>query len=115
MEREEFTPAQLETELAATPPAGMSTATVVVPATQSVEVVAADYVQCDFCKCKLTTKGHVYEISDTARDFRDGKENHRKEIAKLQEQISTLNGEISKKDAQIRELTPNTPNRNKFL
>lgn len=96
----DFTPEQLETA------AGTGTPVEVVvsnaPATPA--VVAADYTQCDFCKCKLTPTGHVYEISDTARDFRDAKETHRKEITKLNEEISRLNSEISQRDAKLREV-----------
>ncbi len=99
-------PEQLLTETPPVTPVVQETRTTVIPSPSNVEVVAADYVKCDFCDCKLTTRGHVYEISDKARDFRDGKENHRKEINRLNEQISALNHEISVRDAKIRELMP---------
>lgn len=110
---EEFTPEQLATATGtATPPVTEVRETVITPAA---EVVAADYVQCDFCKCKLTTRGHVYEISDEARSFRDGNENHRKEIKKLDEEISRLNSEISQLNAKLREVANLTSQRKKFL
>lgn len=73
--------------------------TPVVPA----EIVAADYVLCDFCKCKLTPRGHVYEISDTAREQRDEKEKHAKQIAKLDEEISRLKSELSEANRKFSE------------
>lgn len=110
----EFTPDQLQTEVVTPPITPVITETVVVPQQPEV-VIAADYLMCDFCKCMLTTKGHVYEISDTARDFRDGKETHRKAIAQLNETIAELQREKSKLESQLRELAPKSSNRNKFL
>jgi hypothetical protein len=95
----EFTPEQLNTELNNTP-----TEVVVVPPAENA-VVAADYVQCGFCKCNLTPKGHVYEISDTARAYSDANEEHRKQVKKLTEEISRLNNEVSIRDAKLREVT----------
>jgi hypothetical protein len=97
----EFTPAQLNTELNNTP---TPESVVVVNPAPGTAVVAADYVTCDFCKCKLTPTGHVYEISETSRDFRDGKETHRKDIAKKDEEISRLNAEIATLSAKLREV-----------
>lgn len=93
----EFTPEQLETGNA---PAEI--VAVVPPVAEA--IVAADYVQCGFCKCNLTPKGHVYEISDTARGYSDANEEHRKEIKKLNEEVTRLNTVIAERDAKLREI-----------
>lgn len=59
------------------------------------------YLQCDFCECKLTKTGEVYAVSEKARDFRDGNEKHRKEVAKLEEQIQQLTSQLTTKDAEL--------------
>lgn len=59
------------------------------------------YVECDFCHCKLTRNGEVYNVSQDARDYRDQKEKHVKAVAKLDEEIIALRSDIAKKDAEI--------------
>jgi hypothetical protein len=45
--------------------------------------IAPRYIRCDMCKCDLTPTGQVYNVSDEARDFRDSKEKHLKQIETL--------------------------------
>jgi hypothetical protein len=59
------------------------------------------YIECGFCHCKVTKKGHVYEISQDARDFRDHKEDFLKQRKALEDQIADLQKTISAKDAEI--------------
>jgi hypothetical protein len=74
-------------------------------------VAGSGYLQCDFCDCKLTKTGEVYQVSDKARDFRDDKEKHAKQITKLDEEIVALRSQITAKDAEIATLkgTPSVP------
>lgn len=62
------------------------------------------YLECDFCHCKLTKTGEVYNISEQAREYRDEKEKHAKAVAKLDEEISNLRATITAKDAEIAQL-----------
>lgn len=75
------------------------------PTPAAVPVVARQpgtgYLQCDFCDCKLTKTGEVYEVSEKARSFRDDKEKHGKAVEKLNEQITELQRQITAKDAEI--------------
>ena len=75
------------------------------------------YLECDFCHCMLTKTGEVYKLSDIAREYRDEKEKHSKQIAKLDEEAAKLREEITKKDAEIAQLksSPETRSREKFL
>lgn len=66
------------------------------------------YLECDFCHCKLTKTGEVYQVSEEARTFRDEGEKHRKQIAKLDEEITELRRQITAKDAEIAALKPST-------
>jgi hypothetical protein len=59
------------------------------------------YLECDFCHCKLTKTGEVYNLSEQARDFRDQKEKSEKALAKLEERITDLQSQIAAKDAEI--------------
>jgi len=88
------------------------------PAPLPPRVAGSGYLECDFCHCKLTKLGEVYQVSDIARDFRDGKEKHAKQIAKLDEEITALRSQITAKDAEIARLkgSPgNSPAKQKFL
>ena len=62
------------------------------------------YLECDFCRCKLTKTGEVYSISEQARVYRDEKEKHLKQVEKLDEEIDALRAEITAKDAEIAQL-----------
>lgn len=62
------------------------------------------YVKCDFCECKLTKHGQVYEVSEKAIVYRDEKETHRKAILKLDEDNASLRSQIAAKDADIAQL-----------
>lgn len=70
------------------------------------------YTVCEFCECKVTRTGEVYSMSEKARAYRDANESHRKEIARLNEQIENLQREISAKQAEISALK-GTPSRSK--
>jgi len=56
---------------------------------------------CKFCKCELAQSGDYIQLSDTAREFRDEKESHRKTKESLETTIGDLNKKISEKDAEI--------------
>ena len=71
------------------------------------------YFICDFCKCKITKKGHVLEVSPEARDFRDQKEENRKQVSKLDETITELRAQITAKDAEIATLKNSQPEKRK--
>jgi len=71
------------------------------PPTPPARQPGTGYLQCDFCDCKLTKTGEVYEVSEKARNFRDDKENHRKAIAKQDEEITNLRAQLTAKDAEI--------------
>ena len=60
-----------------------------------------EYIACEFCQCKLTRTGEVYSLSDTAREYRDAKENHRKEIARLNEDTENLRRTLTAKEAEL--------------
>lgn len=87
------------------------------PAPAAPRVAGSGYLQCDFCDCKLTKTGEVYQVSDKARDFRDDKEKHAKAIAKLDEEITSLRAQLTAKDAEIAALkgSPAQPGKSKFL
>jgi hypothetical protein len=59
------------------------------------------YVKCDFCECRLTKRGQVYEVSEKAIVYRDEKETHRKAVIKLDEEIAALRTQLAAKDAEI--------------
>jgi hypothetical protein len=59
------------------------------------------YLECDFCHCKLTRTGEVYQVSEQAREFRDEKEKHGKAVIKLDEEIVNLRVQIAAKDSEI--------------
>jgi hypothetical protein len=59
------------------------------------------YVKCDFCECRLTKRGQVYEVSEKAVVYRDEKETHRKAVIKLDEEIAALRSQIAAKDTEI--------------
>ena len=65
------------------------------------------YLECDFCHCKLTKTGEVYQVSEEARTFRDSNEKHVKALAKKDEEIVELRSQLTAKDARIAELTGN--------
>lgn len=75
------------------------------------------YLECDFCHCKLTKRGEVYQVSEQAREFRDEKEKHVKAVAKLDEEIVNLRSQITAKDAEISALKGTTaaPAKKTFL
>jgi len=87
------------------------------PAPAPARVAGTGYLECDFCHCKLTKIGEVYQVSDQAREFRDQKEKHVKAIAKLDEDISALRSQLAAKDAEIAQLkgSPATKGKAKFL
>jgi hypothetical protein len=60
-----------------------------------------EYVACEFCECKLTRTGEVYSLSEKAREYRDSKETHRKEVAKLTEETENLRRTLTAKDAEL--------------
>jgi uncharacterized protein YlxW (UPF0749 family) len=63
--------------------------------------VPGTYTTCEFCECKVTRSGEVYSMSEKARGFRDTNESHRKEVAKLNEQIENLQREIATKQNEL--------------
>lgn len=75
------------------------------------------YLECDFCHCKLTRSGEVYQVSEQAREFRDEKEKHGKAVAKLDEEITNLRAQITAKDAEISALKGSVaaPRKERFL
>jgi len=89
-------PPQLETANAPEP----------VPGITPPRAVGEGYLQCDFCECKLTKLGEVYQVSAKAREYRDANEKHAKQVEKLQEEISRLQEEIRVKQSEIARLTP---------
>lgn len=83
------------------------------PAPAPSRVAGSGYLECDFCHCKLTKLGEVYQVSEQAREFRDEKEKHSKAIAKLDEEITNLRAQITAKDAEIATLKGSTATRGK--
>lgn len=75
------------------------------PAPAPARVSGTGYLECDFCHCKLTKTGEVYQVSTEAREFRDEKEKHIKAIGKLDEQIAALQASINEKERKIAELS----------
>jgi len=71
------------------------------PAAPAPRVPGTGYLECDFCHCKLTKSGEVYQVSEEARTFRDEKEKHLKAIEKKDEEITALNAKLAAKDAEI--------------
>lgn len=80
------------------------------PAPQPPRVSGTGYLECDFCHCKLTKTGEVYQVSNEAREFRDQNEKHRKAVEKHDEEIAALRAQITAKDAEIAQLK-NIPTR----
>jgi hypothetical protein len=95
------TPPQLETEN--------------IPANMPPRVVGEGYLQCDFCECRLTKRGEVYQMSDKAKVYRDEKETNAKTLTVRDEEIARLHSEISAKDAQIAALTNSPSSKKRFL
>lgn len=96
-------------------PAGLETGNVV-PGTTPERVVGEGYLTCDFCECKLTKRGEVYQMSQKAKTLRDADETHEKTIAKRDEEIARLNGEVAARDREIAALKSSvTPSKPKFL
>lgn len=62
------------------------------------------YVQCDYCKCRLTERGQVYEMSPEAYAFRDQKDNHSREKSVLEGQIAELRREKETLQAEVNRL-----------
>jgi len=71
------------------------------PAPSPARVPGTGYLQCDFCECKLTKTGEVYQVSEKAREFRDEGEKHRKAMQKADEEITALKSQLAAKDAEI--------------
>lgn len=80
-------------------------------------VPGSGYTHCDFCGCKLAANGQIVEVSEVAAGYRDAKENHRKAIAKLDEEITNLREQLSAKDAELATLKgqASTTRSKKFL
>ena len=74
------------------------------PAPASPRVAGTGYLECDFCHCKLTKIGEVYQVSEQAREFRDEKERHLKAAMKFDEEIAALRDSLAAKDAEIASL-----------
>jgi hypothetical protein len=87
--------------MASTPPPLRTNEPEPAPAPQPPRVSGSGYLECDFCHCKLTKTGEVYQVSDSARDFRDEKEKHAKVNAKHDEEVTALRAQITAKDAEI--------------
>lgn len=87
------------------------------PAPSTPRSPGTGYLECDFCHCKLTRSGEVYQVSEQAREFRDEKEKHGKAIAKLDEEITNLRAQITAKDAEISALKGSVaaPRKERFL
>ena len=83
------------------------------PAPAPPRVAGSGYLECDFCHCKLTKLGEVYQVSEQARDFRDEKEKHAKQVAKLDEEIANLRLQIAALNAEIAALKGSTATRGK--
>jgi hypothetical protein len=66
----------------------------------------AKYVKCDFCSCKLTQGGQVYEMSEQAYAFRDQKDTHAKEVKVLNDQIADLKRANEELQAKLNAATP---------
>lgn len=58
------------------------------------------YLRCGFCKCTLTKRGQVYEMSPEAEVIRDEKVSHKKAIEANQEEISALRAQIVTLEAE---------------
>jgi len=87
------------------------------PASQPPRVVGEGYLTCDFCECKLTQRGEVYQMSTKAKQIRDEADSHEKAIAKRDEEIARLNQENAEKDRTIVALQSSVtgPKKEKFL
>ena len=72
--------------------------------------IPGQYTRCEFCECKVTRNGEVFEMSEKARGYRDSAEKHRSQVDSLTQQIETLRAEISAKEAEIKALK-GTPQR----
>ena len=83
------------------------------PAPAPARVSGSDYLECDFCHCKLTKLGEVYQVSEVARDFRDEKEKHAKQTAKQDEEITNLRAQITALNAEVAALKGSTATRGK--
>lgn len=85
----------------ATPPPLRTNEPEPAPAPAPPRVAGTGYLECDFCHCKLTKTGEVYQVSEQAREFRDEKEKHIKAVAKLDEEIAALRATIAERDKEI--------------
>ena len=83
------------------------------PAPAPARVSGSGYLECDFCHCKLTKLGEVYQVSEVARDFRDEKEKHAKQTAKQDEEITNLRAQITALNAEVTALKGSTATRGK--
>ena len=87
-----------------------------VPATEPARVVGEGYLTCDFCECKLTKRGEVYQMSPKSKAFRDADESHEKAIAQRDEEIARLNSDVAAKDREITALKSSvTPSKVKMM
>jgi hypothetical protein len=84
--------------MSTTPPAPLRTSE---PDPPRNEPAGPRYLECDFCHCKLTRTGEVYQVSPEAREFRDANEKHKKQVEKLDEEMAKLREQIAAKDAEI--------------
>jgi hypothetical protein len=71
-------------------------------------VPGSGYILCDFCGCKLAQNGQIVEMYEKAEGYRDEKENHKKAVGKLDEEITNLRAQITAKDAEIATLKGST-------
>lgn len=62
------------------------------------------YTKCDYCECKLTRNGQVYEMSQKAYDLRDQKDKHSREITQKDTEIAALRTEKEAIQAELNAL-----------
>lgn len=86
------------------PPIRTDSDPVPAPAVAPPRIAGTGYLECDFCHCKLTKTGEVYQVSEEARNFRDEKEKHLKASTKQDEEIARLISLVAAKDAEIAQL-----------
>lgn len=61
----------------------------------------ARYTKCDFCGCKLTAGGQVFEMSPEAYAFRDQKDAHARAISVKDTEIADLKREKERLQAEL--------------